>query len=154
LDPGLTLLQAATALEARLAPHSVGSGEEDPGLRRALLAASLASQLEGAAAAWPAGGAQGERRTVVGGQLAVRAFLSPQLEPLFKPDGGGGGGGGGGSPGAQPTVPNVPSALTKYLGIVAIGTCSGSAHVLMPATGKAQRWAGQGHLQRFACLGG
>lgn len=146
----LTLFQAAEAAEARLASGSASGpsgrstsstpGSEDLQYRRELLVASLASQLDGAAAAWPEEGVQGDRGAALGGQLAARAFLSPQLEPVFRAGAASGAaaaaaGGRGGAGRGVPSMHSMPSALTKYMAVVAVGTSAGSAHVLMPGKG-------------------
>lgn len=86
------------------------------------LAPPACTQLEarqpGAQASSSGEGHADERGTVAGRLTAARAFLSPSFEALFR--------------GPQQHH-GVPSVLTKYRGMVAVGTSAGSVHVLMPA---------------------
>lgn len=58
-----------------------------------------------------------DRGGAVGVLAAARAFLSPAFEPLFR--------------GQQQH--GMPSVLTKYRSMVAVGTSGGSVYALMPA---------------------
>ncbi|GAB4818305.1 hypothetical protein N2152v2_005351 [Parachlorella kessleri] len=124
---GVSLLQVAEEMERRLASdveELPGEGGPDTGAyQQELLVASLVSQLEaqgGAGVGQEGDGYTDERGTVVGRHAAARAFLSPPFEVLFK----------------GPQQYGMPSVVTKYRGMVAVGTSSGSVHVLMPATKK------------------
>ncbi|KAL4426026.1 hypothetical protein ABPG75_010042 [Micractinium tetrahymenae] len=133
-----SLLQAAERLEARLAAGSSASEgsdsswaaagqsgpagqEEDAAYRSDLLLASIISQLEpeaaAAAAAAPTGSGSSEG-AVLGRLAAARAFLLPNFEQLFR----------------GPQAAGQPCAVTKYLGIAAVGTSSGTTFVLLPGT--------------------
>ena len=78
--------------------------------------------------------------TSIGSLRAARAFISPQLEPVFKPNTStttstvSPAGKAGSSP--QISLPTAPNVITKYLGIVAVGSSTGAVHVLMPKPGK------------------
>jgi hypothetical protein len=64
-----------------------------------------------------------------GDRLAARAYLSTQLEPVFKAKAG--------EEQSSTTVSvarrGVPCAIAKYMGLVAVGNSAGSVRVLMPA---------------------
>lgn len=103
-------------------------GEEGQAFRKQLLVARLVSQLETSSSnktqltsteTSSGGGGGGQNTSSMGTNLAARAFVSPQLEPIFKRGGGA-------------VAPSIPSVIAKYLGIVAVGTSTGVLNVLMP----------------------
>jgi hypothetical protein len=118
--------------------ENMDAEEDVQAFRKQLLVASLISQLETssskttelASAESSSSSGGGQNTTSMGTNLAARAFLSPQLEPIFKRGSGGGGG-------AVANNNDIPSVITKYLGIVAVGTSTGVVNILMPkALGK------------------
>ncbi|KAL4418863.1 hypothetical protein ABPG77_002930, partial [Micractinium sp. CCAP 211/92] len=133
-----SLLQAAERLEARLAAgggSSEGPGggwavqpavgrDEEATYQSDLLLASIISQLEPEAAAVTAqglsSGSGGGEGAVLGRLAAARAFLLPNFEQVVL----------GGVVGHSWR----PCAVTKYLGIAAVGTSSGTTFVLLPGT--------------------
>lgn len=141
------LASGAAASTSGAAPFSGGfspflgadNDAESQAFRKQLLVARLASQLEHAAQAEalspvpspgqasPSSPSSIGSSTALGSQLAARAFLSPQLEPVFKNSAGKAGIAG---------VHSVPSVIAKYLGIVAVGASAGAVHVLMPVTAR------------------